>query len=197
MGYVYVPQGFYAGLFTSNVNYEPYDEEFYFYEYEFETDGDGNIVYEYEYEYEGEFYIDDPDALEFAPFIGYFYEFSNGISIDVGYEHYIYDYSGACCGVFYLGADASLLGDMVSVGALVKYDPDENNFDARATTMVYPVDMIGLRATLGYSESNDHYFANAGADYYFAQSWTLSADYHHATSDFTDDAAVAALSYRF
>ena len=164
-GYAYVPQGFYAGVFLSNVNFTTFDPA-------------------------------DRDRLEVDLFLGWEGTIGNGITLDLGYEHYFYDRSGSCCGQFYFLA-SGFVGERVELGALVKYDPRAETFDTRGSVTVYPTDSIGLRAMIGRSQANSHTYMNIGVDYFVTDAVTASLDFHRASSSWTRNRVVAGLAYSF
>lgn len=164
-GYAYIPQGLYAGVFLSTVNFTTFDPT-------------------------------DRDRVELGLFVGWERAFANGLTLDVGYEHYFYDRSGECCGQFYLGA-STFVGDQLELAALLQYDPDADTLDTRGTVTVYPTDSIGLRAMIGRSQAYSHTYMNLGVDYFFTDAVTGSLDLHRATSPWTENRVVAGLRYTF
>ncbi len=184
-GYAYVPSGFYAGVFLSNVDFS-------------------EAVIDY---YGGGFDYEDPDSLEIGVFVGWEYFTDFGLSLDIGYERYWYDDSGYCCGLFYLGVDYAI-NDMVEVGAYASYNHTSNNTNMRALLTVYPTDNIGLRALVGRNQGNFNLedgggyssainYWNVGVDYFFSDSVNVSLDYHDSTSPVRSSALVAGLTYSF
>lgn len=169
-GYAYVPQGFYVGIFLSNVDFTgpfgPYP---------------------------------DAERVELGLFLGWEYEFENGIALDVGYERYWYD-TGECCGNFYLGV-SSYLTDQFEIGGRATWDPQSGNTNFRATMAVYPTEQIGLRALVGRNKSGLFdtrvTYANVGIDYYFTDSVTASLDFHNSNSPVKSSNVVLGLSYSF
>lgn len=164
-GYGYVPQGFYAGVFLSTVNFTKWDPT-------------------------------DRDRVELDLFLGWEGTIGNGLELDIGYEHYFYNRSGECCGVFYLGA-SSFVTERLELGLLVKYDPRAKDFDTRGTVAFYPTESVGLRAMIGRSQANSHTYMNVGLDYFFTDALTGSLDLHRATSGWTSDKVVVGLTYSF
>ena len=164
-GYGYVPQGFYAGVFLSTVNFTTFDPA-------------------------------DRDRLELGLFVGWEGSVANGVTLDVGYEHYFYNSSGECCGFFFASA-SGFVGDRVELGARVEYDPSADTFNTRGSVTVYPTDSIGLRAMIGRSQAYSHTYMNVGLDYFVTDAVTASLDFHRATSSWTSDRVVVGLSYTF
>ncbi len=98
-GFAFVPQGFYAGIFLSNVAFSEQWTDYY----------DG-------------FPIDIADSVELSLFAGWEFSTAFRLTLDIGYERYFYDDSGNCCDLFYFGADYEV-SDMIEVGTLVTWNP--------------------------------------------------------------------------
>lgn len=137
-----------------------------------------------------------PDRVELVPFIGFFYEFDMGVTVDVGYEHYYYDDFGSDGGGLYLGV-SSFIGDSVWVEARVLYETARKVYNTSGTVMFYPNDSIGLRATLGRVQNNQTYFS-IGAEYYITDSITASLDFHRGfETGYSENAIVAGIFFDF
>ena len=186
--YGYVPSGFYAGVFLSNVDFS-------------EMVGDYYAV-----QFPG-FTWDDPDSIEIGLFVGWEYETAAGLSLDVGYERYFYDVSGNCCGLIFASVGYSI-SDMVEVGAFASFNHTSETTNLRAEATIYPTDNIGLRAMAGWTDGNFNENAgsgypssitywNVGVDYYLTDSFSVSLDYHDSTSPVRTSNLVAGLTFTF
>jgi uncharacterized protein (TIGR02001 family) len=136
------------------------------------------------------------DRLELVPFIGFFYEFDMGVTVDLGYEHYYYNSTGSDGGGVYLGA-SSFIGESLWLEGRVLYETSRKVYNTRGTVMFYPSDSIGLRAVLGRVQSNQTYFS-VGADYYVTDTITASLDFHRGReTGYSESAIVAGISFEF
>ena len=92
----------------------------------------------------------DRDRLELGVLLGWEGTVADALTLDLGYGHYLYNSSGRCCGLSYLGA-SGFVTDQLELAARVENDPRVEAFNTRATMTVYPTDSLGLRATIGRS----------------------------------------------
>ena len=171
-GYGYVPSGFFAGIFLSNVDFT------------------------------GHFGFYTPrEEIEIGLFAGWEGTLGNGIGVEVGYEYYIYQpVFGACCGFFTL--DASIpLGDRAELGGWLSVNPANGNLNARMRLGYELTDAISLRAMLGHNQSGldgvPVNYMNLGVDYGFTDALSASLDFHNSDSAVDTSALVLGLTFSF
>lgn len=180
-GFAFVPQGFYAGVFLSNVNFN-------------RAFGFSNAGF---------------DEWEIGLFAGYEHFFQNGISLDVSVEHYFYDRSGSCC--TFINAQAlAPVGELFEIGARVSRNITDNVNDIRLLAALYPTDEIGLRAMVGrkadsgmnldpvtFEPGGAVRYLNAGIDYALTDNLTVSLDFHRSNTQIKQSRLVGGLTFSF
>lgn len=170
-GFGFVPSGFFAGVFLSNVDFTghfgPYP---------------------------------DAEEIEIGVFAGWEGALGNNIAVEVGYEHYFYQPGGECCGFFTLDASVPI-GDRAELGGWLSVNPESGNLNARMRLGYELTDAIALRAMLGHNQSGLDGVAvnylNLGLDYSFTDALTASLDYHNSDSSVDTSALVLGLTFSF
>lgn len=170
-GYGYVPSGFFAGIFLSNVDFT------------------------------GHFgFYPDAEEIEIGLFAGWEGTLGSGIGVEVGYEYYFYQPGGACCGFITLDASAPI-NDAFEIGGWLSLNPESGDLNARVRLGYALSDAVGLRAMLGHNQSGLDGVAvnymNLGLDYSFTDSLTASLDFHNSDSAVDTSALVVGLTFAF
>lgn len=180
-GYAYVPQGFYVGVFLSNVNFN-------------RAFGFSNSGF---------------DQIEIGLFAGYEHFFENGISLDLGVEHYFYDRSGSCCTFVFAEAKVPV-GEVFEIAARVSRNISDNVSDIRLLAALDVTDEIGLRAMVGrkaesgmnldpvtFAPGGAVRYLNVGIDYALTDNLTASLDFHRSNTLIKQSVLVGGLTFSF
>lgn len=118
------------------------------------------------------------DTYEYDLYAGYRNEVGR-FSYDIGYAHYFYNNTGACCGEVILSMGVAAT-DTLSVGGLFKIDPNTSVTNIRGSVDFAPVDKLTFSAGYG-TVSNSHNYWSLGGSYAVNDNVSLDLTYHDTT----------------
>lgn len=125
--------------------------------------------------------FDDDDNIEVDLYLGYRKSYDSGFFFDLGYAHYFYDASGACCGEIKLTGAYSATGKLGFEGYLA-YNPESGNVVKSAALAYAITDRLALSALYGNTDANDNDFWHIGALMAFNDFFSGEIRYYGAQS---------------
>jgi uncharacterized protein (TIGR02001 family) len=115
------------------------------------------------------------DTLEYDLYAGYRAEVGR-FSYDLGYTHYFYNRTGACCGDFALSMGVAAT-DTLEFGAKIKLNPATSVTNLSGSVAFAPVDKVTLAAGYG-TISGAHTYWSVGGSYAVNDMVSLDLTYH-------------------
>lgn len=102
---------------------------------------------------------------------------SGSARYDVGYDRYIYDDTGNCCGEFTLGLSTAAT-DRLTLDLGAAWDPERNNGKAELGAAYALNPALSVSGSLGRSETYDHAYWDVGVNYALGSRSMLGLRYH-------------------